>query len=70
MEIQYLPHEETGYATEKYFIRDNDGLVEAPLPHDNANSTLELARLPTCAVFHRMTTGKGIPHSFTGNLFY
>lgn len=25
---------------------------------------LALARIPTCAVFHKFTTGRGVPHSF------
>lgn len=23
-----------------------------------------LARIPTCAIFHKLTTGRGVPHSF------
>ena len=26
----------------------------------------ELARIPTCAVFHKLTEGSGVPHSFIG----
>ena len=26
----------------------------------------ELARIPTCAVFHKLTPGQGVPHSFVG----
>ena len=25
-----------------------------------------LARIPTCAVFHKLTPGQGVPHSFVG----
>ena len=53
---------------EKYFIRDSDGDVasNAFLPQKETQSMLELTRLPTCAVFHRLTSGDGIPHSFAG----
>lgn len=23
-----------------------------------------LARIPTCAIFHKLTTGRGVPHAF------
>lgn len=26
----------------------------------------ELARIPTCAVFHKLTKGRGVPHTFVG----
>ena len=26
----------------------------------------ELVRIPTCAVFHKFASGKGVPHSFVG----
>ena len=25
-----------------------------------------LARIPTCALFHKLTPGQGVPHSFVG----
>lgn len=58
-EVQYEEQD----TSEKYFIRDADD--GAYLPQIDS-SMLELARLPTCAVFHRLTAGKGIPHSFAG----
>lgn len=27
---------------------------------------IELPRIPTCAVFHKMSSGKGVPHTFSG----
>ena len=49
-------------------------------PHDSARSSMELekaglpggevkrevARIPTCAIFHKLTPGRGVPHSFVG----
>lgn len=37
--------------------------LEAP---ELLEEKLELARIPTCAVFHKLTPGKGVPHSFIG----
>lgn len=31
---------------------------------DDAHPRLPLPRLPTCAVFHKLTGGKGVPHTF------
>lgn len=59
--------EDESYGKEKYFIRDHDDSANATfVSRDDAQSMLQLARLPTCAVFHRLTAGKGIPHSFAG----
>jgi KUP system potassium uptake protein len=30
----------------------------------------ELSRIDSCAVFHKITSGKGVPHTFTGRLLY
>lgn len=53
---------------EVYFVRERHDGLDAFLPKGDDKSVLELARLPTCAVFHRLTAGngKGIPHSFAG----
>ena len=32
----------------------------------HADETMELLRIPTCAVFHKLTPGQGVPHSFVG----
>lgn len=29
--------------------------------------TTDLARIPSCAIFHKLTAGKGVPHSFYGD---
>lgn len=38
--------------------------IDNTLP--SSDPALYLARLPTCAVFHGLTSGRGIPHSFAG----
>lgn len=53
--------------TENYFVCDpTRHVLDEVLPTKDSDSLLQLARLPTCAVFHRLTSGKGVPHSFAG----
>lgn len=33
---------------------------------ENSNEEMGIVRLPTCAVFHKLTAGKGVPHAFYG----
>jgi len=40
-----------------YLVAEDDGHPRLPLP-----------RLPTCAVFHKLTAGRGVPHTFYGFL--
>ncbi|KAG8843145.1 hypothetical protein FRB96_004344 [Tulasnella sp. 330] len=35
---------------------------------DDSHPRLPLARIPTCAVFHKLTAGRGVPHTFYGFL--
>ncbi|KAG9017784.1 hypothetical protein FRB93_004595 [Tulasnella sp. JGI-2019a] len=35
---------------------------------DDAHPRMPLPRLPTCAVFHKLTAGRGVPHTFYGFL--
>lgn len=38
------------------------------IPEDPSEGRRPLARLPTCAVFHKLTAGRGVPHTFYGFL--
>lgn len=29
----------------------------------------DLARIPTMAIFHKLTVGRGVPHTFVGELY-
>ncbi|KIP07228.1 hypothetical protein PHLGIDRAFT_118284 [Phlebiopsis gigantea 11061_1 CR5-6] len=62
-EVGYADAEDDGASEhEKYYVCDpEDHVVSQILP---SRELLQLARLPTCAVFHRTTSGKGVPHSF------
>lgn len=67
-EIEYTYREEDAKSNpEKYYVCDaEDRVINALLPTPESSNLLQLARLPTCAVFHRLTAGKGVPHSFAG----
>ena len=34
--------------------------------HGEPEDRRELVRIPTCAIFHKFASGKGVPHSFVG----
>ncbi|KAG8951578.1 hypothetical protein FRC04_005865 [Tulasnella sp. 424] len=38
------------------------------VPEEETQPRRQLARLPTCAVFHKLTSGRGVPHTFYGFL--
>lgn len=68
-EISYAyrnPDEDVASESEKYYVCDpEDHVINKLLPKESSG-LLQLARLPTCAIFHRLTSGKGVPHSFAG----
>ncbi|KZT21026.1 potassium transporter [Neolentinus lepideus HHB14362 ss-1] len=41
-----------------YYLAANESYAEKTVEYQ------KLARIPTCAVFHKLTGGKGVPHSF------
>lgn len=51
--------------SETYYVCE-DPVISQLLPSKESSSLLQLARLSTCAIFHRLTSGKGVPHSFSG----
>jgi KUP system potassium uptake protein len=34
--------------------------------NDTNHEEMDVVRIPTCAVFHKITAGRGVPHSFYG----
>ena len=50
-----------GASRSGYYILDDAHGAE---PEKAAH--IALARIPTCAVFHKLTVGRGVPHSFVG----
>jgi len=47
---------------EYYYLPKYDG----PSPPLSEAERRVLPRIPTCAIFHKMTRGRGVPHSFVG----
>ncbi|EKM48262.1 uncharacterized protein PHACADRAFT_203032, partial [Phanerochaete carnosa HHB-10118-sp] len=51
------------------FILTRQQSHDSTTGHHKAGQTKKpLARIPTCAVFHKLTTGRGVPHSFSSFL--
>ena len=46
---------------EQYYYYARDQAADEPY-----EDRRELVRIPTCAVFHKFASGKGVPHSFVG----
>lgn len=53
-EMYYVVDRRPSFDEEKGALRPEDMKLKA------------LARIPTCAVFHKLTPGQGVPHSFVG----
>jgi KUP system potassium uptake protein len=47
---------------ERYYYSVHDKIASEERDEDRR----ELVRIPTCAVFHKFASGKGVPHSFVG----
>lgn len=52
-----------------YILGDSNSVVDFRERPDKADLKL-LARIPTCAIFHKLTTGRGVPHAFTSALMF
>ena len=68
---------DTAHASALYYINHVSPNTSSPSLDDSsdekvagqkyhAEETMELLRIPTCAVFHKLTPGQGVPHSFVG----
>ena len=60
-----LTHRNTGITVngdeESTFANDSLTFID-----DTNQEEMDLVRLPTCAVFHKLTAGRGVPHAFYG----
>lgn len=54
--------------SERYYVLDDvgpgSGLREVDLHSEPALGLKAMTRIPTCAVFHKLTAGRGVPHTF------
>lgn len=74
----YTPEDQKRHASKPEEIvesADDDDTPEAHAPsglyyvahdRDGRDEVKELTRIPSCAVFHKVTSGKGVPHTFVG----
>lgn len=53
----------TGYDPTYYYNTDFKGSDQGV---DAGGERKKLQRIPTCAVFHKIAQGKGVPHTFIG----
>ena len=61
------PSEEDGEIY--YYLRDHVGPISEKIGDDDSvedGKGKELPRLDSCAIFHKITSGKGVPHTFSG----
>jgi KUP system potassium uptake protein len=54
-----------------YFLRDSKTTAVEKFDdgfgaNDLGGDRKELQRISSCAIFHKVTSGKGVPHTFTG----
>ena len=48
-----------------YMIKDSAGQFEAT-DEKTGRGLTEIVRILTCAIFHKIASGQGVPHTFTG----
>jgi len=57
-----------------YYLRDQASRTGEKETGDDdsveSDKRNELPRIDSCAVFHKITSGRGVPHTFTGRLLY
>ncbi|PPR03507.1 hypothetical protein CVT24_006995 [Panaeolus cyanescens] len=49
-----------------YFLTHSNGLQKGRIQSAAMDDRKELQRIPTCAIFHKIASGKGVPHTFVG----
>ena len=53
-----------------YYFMKNSVIEKKFDDDDSIDQKRELQRIPTCAVFHKIASGKGVPHTFVGQCSY
>ena len=56
---------ESIHKAERYYVLDHhEDKPGYNASSDDKSSLKVMARIPTCAIFHKLTTGRGVPHTF------
>jgi KUP system potassium uptake protein len=58
----FVPNVESTKNLSYYMVKDTDSSVR----EKNGGDLSEVKRIPSAAVFHKLTHGQGVPHTFTG----
>lgn len=53
-----------------YFVSPEMELAHRKSPSNTLAGQRQLSRIPTCAVFHKIASGKGVPHTFIGTWIF
>ena len=59
---------ETDYPVSYYYIENPS--LNGPIDDKTVEQRVEIQRIPTFAIFHKLATGKGVPHTFVGEFAY
>lgn len=59
--LPHLRHRAAAADDEEDKVPDTLTFIE-----EDTNNEIGIVRIPTCAVFHKLTAGKGVPHAFYG----
>jgi len=51
--------------TTYYMLNDGSGRAEV-MDEKTGRELTEITRIPSCAIFHKIASGQGVPHTFTG----
>jgi KUP system potassium uptake protein len=52
-----------------YYCIQNPRL-DGPIDDKAVEQRMEIQRIPTFAIFHKLASGKGVPHTFVGEFAY
>jgi KUP system potassium uptake protein len=44
--------------------------LDGPIDDKTVEQGMEIQRIPTFAIFHKLASGKGVPHTFVGEFAY
>jgi len=56
--------------TSYYFLQnDSNSYTDQKIVDEKSANRMDLQRIPSCAVFHKIASGQGVPHTFIGKSF-
>ena len=58
---------EAEYPLSYYYIQNPS--MYGPISDKTIEQRIQIERIPTFAIFHKIASGKGVPHTFVGKFF-